>query len=202
MGNNRNVYGGQFFSPDERQICTIGTGYLANYMAGGQGKRAGATLTNKRVYFSGTVYTFINGRFSALNRRQIINTRDITGTGYDFYRPIGWIIAAVLSALAGLVVAFSIYPALLIVGAILCIIFIIIYSNQRMTLIFIEYAGGVGGIIAFDIRWIQKREQDDFMRSIHLVKDNLYKNAAEAQGFVSTKNSGAGSFTVDEIPDL
>jgi hypothetical protein len=63
-----------------------------------------------------------------------------------------------------------------------------------MTLLTIEYAGGN---IAFDVRWLQKHEQDDFIRNIHLAKDNLYGKAAALQGFVSTDDEADNS-----IPDL
>jgi len=206
--SNKNVYGGQFCSPDERQISTIGTGYLANYVSGSGSKRAGATLTNKRVYFSGKVFTFVGRRLSLLSRRQIVNTRDITGTGYDFYRPIRYIILAIFFLIAGLIGSastdFDDGGVFLVVGAVLFIVFLIIYFNKRLTLMFIEYAGGN---IAFNVKWIQKHEQDDFMRNIHLAKDNLYSKSAEAQGFISGvadafSQNTVGGGTPDEIPDL
>jgi hypothetical protein len=199
--NNSNVYGGVFCTPDERQVCAIGTGYLANFVSGGSGARAGATLTNKRVYFSGIVYTFIGRKLAILSRRQIVNTRDITGTGYDFYRPIRYIIMAVLSLILlpvfGLIMrdnwggGFTGFA--ITFGIILFIVFLVTYFNKRRTLMFVEYAGGN---IAFNVQWIQKHEQDDFIRNIHLVKDNLYSNAAEAQGFVTAES------LVDVIPEL
>lgn len=78
-----NVYGGQFFNTDEHEICSIGTGYLANYVSGEGARRTGATLTNKRVYFSGHVFTITDkGGPVALKQSKVVNTRDITGTGY------------------------------------------------------------------------------------------------------------------------
>jgi len=201
--NNGNKYGGKFCSPDERQISTIGTGYLANTISDAGTKRAGATLTNKRVYFSGSVYTLNNkGRFVSYNQRKIINNRDITGTGYVYYRPLYYIWWSILSLVLGFIgMAYlannssddDIAFIALALGVIFFIIFLIRYFIKRMTLLCVEYAGGN---IAFDVRWIQKHEQDDFIRNIHLVKDNLYHRAAVDQGFTMDNDDS------DIIPDL
>lgn len=201
--NNSSKYGGTFCASGERQISTIGTGYLANSMSGAGAKRAGATMTDKRVYFSGSVYSLNHkGRFVSLNQRKIVNTRDITGTGYVFYRPLHYIWWSFLSLILGFIgMAYlsnqrsseesSFIP--LVLGFILFIVFMITYFSKRMTLLCVEYAGGN---IAFDVRWIQKQEQDDFIRNIHLAKDNLYGKSAVEQGFVSDTNDA------DLIPEL
>lgn len=190
---------GLFCSPDEQQISTIGTGYVANYVSGGGGKQAGSTLTNKRIYFSGNVFTRNSrGHFVSYKQRKIVNARDVTGTGYDFYRPLHFVFWGILLLILCPMVAIimdsedAIGP-LLVMGIVLLVGFIIAYFIKRMTLLYIEYAGGN---IAFDVRWIQKHEQDDFIRNIHLVKDKLYSTAANAQGFVSDREA------VDEIPEL
>ena len=190
------AYGGVFCSPDERQISTIGTGYIANYVSGGGARQAGATLTSKRIYFSGAVFTRNDrGRFVSYKQRKIVNVRDVTGTGYDFYRPLHlilWgIILMILCPLIALVTDSE--DAIVPVSILLIVLFIgflIAYFVKRMTLLYVEYAGGN---IAFNVKWIQKHEQDDFIRNIHLVKDKLYSSAALDQGFVTTP---------DEIPDL
>lgn len=198
--SDSNIYGGQFCTPDEKSITTIGTGYIANYVSGGSTKQVGATLTNKRIYFSGKVFTFVGRRATVLNRRQIVNVRDVTGTGYDFYRPIHFITLACLSVVLSLLVVLVgdlwgemrvIIPA---IGIILGVAFLIRYFNKKQTLMFIEYAGGN---IAFEVKWIQKHEQDNFIRNIHLAKDKLYSMTAAAQGFHANNLESS-----DEIPEL
>jgi len=185
--NNSSKYGGTFFAPDEHQICTIGTGYLANTLSGAGNKRAGATLTNKRVYFSGSVYSLNNkGRFVSINQRKIVNNRDITGTGYVFYRPLHYVWWSILS-----IDEASMLP--LAIGIVLFAVFLVSYFVKRMTLLCVEYAGGN---IAFDVRWIQAHEQDDFIRNIHLTKDKVYSKSAVEQGFVSNTDDE------EQIPDL
>ena len=153
---NSNVYGGQFFNTDEREICSIGTGYIANYVSGGGASRAGATLTNKRVYFSGSVFTINHkGEPVLLKQRKVVNTRDITGTGYLFYNPLKWAIYASIAAIVGIASAISMDGGAGTSGLLLGLIIAgglgAVYYLKRMTLIAVEYAGGS---LAFDVRWI------------------------------------------------
>ncbi len=90
--SNKGNYGGTFCAPDERQISTIGSGYMANIISDSNVSKAGATLTNKRIYFSGSVYTLNHrGHFVSYKQRKIVNINDVTGTGYVFYRPLHYI---------------------------------------------------------------------------------------------------------------
>lgn len=197
MPNNSNVYGGVFCAPDEHQICSVGTGYIASKASGSGAKQAGATLTNKRIYFSGSVYTKNSrGRFISIKQRKIVNTRDVTGTGYEFFRPLYFIVWAIILLIVGLFASIFIeFPVIFGAGLVIAIVFIIIYFNKRLTLLSVEYAGG---IIAFDVKWIQQHEQDDFIRNIHLVKDKLYSSAAETQGFISPEIATEESSVIDE----
>ncbi|MCL2197607.1 MAG: hypothetical protein FWB80_01670 [Defluviitaleaceae bacterium] len=94
---NSSKYGGEFCSPDEKQITVFGTGYMANFLTGGAVESVGATLTNKRIYFSGSVFTFdAGGDLASTKERKIVNIRDVTGVGYRLYDPLKYIIYAVL----------------------------------------------------------------------------------------------------------
>ena len=81
----------------------------------------------------------------------------------------------------------------LAIGIVLFAVFLVSYFVKRMTLLCVEYAGGN---IAFDVRWIQAHEQDDFIRNIHLTKDKVYSKSAVEQGFVSNTDDE------EQIPDL
>jgi hypothetical protein len=173
---NSNIYGGQFFSADEKEICSVGTGYIANYVSGGGISRAGATLTNKRVYFSGsTFYIDVKGDPVQLKQRKVINTRDITGTSYLFFNPINYVIYAALTALGGVGSMLFFGGTAGVIGLMISLVIAGIlgvkYYLACLTLISIEYAGGS---IAFDVRWIQPHEQDNFIRNVHLAKDALH----------------------------
>ncbi|MCL1842970.1 MAG: hypothetical protein FWF79_04095 [Defluviitaleaceae bacterium] len=191
-------YGAEFCSPNESQITSIGTGYVANFISAGTANRAGATLTNKRIYYSGKNFEFNGrGRLSSTNEQKIVNVRDVTGTGYKLYNPLYLFITGIIALIAGFLLTtsaggnfedprFAIGVGVAVGG----VVALFNYQNKRTTLLLVEYAGGN---IAFDVRWIQAHEQDDFIRNIHLAKDKLYSMSAVEQGFVDD---------VDEIPAL
>ncbi|MCL2217358.1 MAG: hypothetical protein FWB91_10115 [Defluviitaleaceae bacterium] len=207
-----NTYGGTFCSPDEHQITTIGTGYIANFLtsiASGTGvvvEQAGATLTNKRIYFSGNAFSFNDkGQLTSTKEQKIVNVRDVTGVGYKLFSPIQYVIWAVTVLVLGIMgMALTMeevwygggwgMPATtsqqvstiggwsIGLGIAFAAVFIVMFYIYRKTLLSIEYAGGN---IAFDAKLLQSGEQDTFIRNIHLAKDKLYSMAAVEQGFVS-----------------
>jgi len=190
---NSNTYGGQFCSPDEWQITTLGSGYIANFLSGGGADKAGATLTNKRIYFSGNTFTFNDkGQLSSIKEQKIVNVRDVTGVGYKQHSPIQYIIYGAIALVLGVLLS-ELTSLALMLGLVISIAFFAVFFLGRKTLLSVEYAGGN---ISFDARWLQSNEQDVFIRNIHLAKDNLYSTAAVAQGFVSDFDAA------DEIPDL
>jgi hypothetical protein len=192
----KSKYGGKFCSPNERQITTLGTGYIANFISGGSAEKAGATLTNKRIYFSGNTFSFNDkGQLTSIKAQKIVNVRDVTGVGYTMFSPIQYIIYAVVALVVG-VAAFAgtgstdlrgVWSSAdlgfmaLGIGAAVAIICIVYFNSLRKSLLCIEYAGGN---IAFEVRWFKPDEQDNFIRNIHLAKDKLYSRAAVEQGFV------------------
>ena len=197
---NSNVYGGKFCSPNEQQITTLGTGFIANFISGEGAESAGATLTNKRVYFSGKAYSLDGGKLASVKHQKIVNVRDITGAGYALYKPVHLLVIAVIALILGLI-GFSLElfgaEVLLGTGGIICAIaFGVSYFLKIKTLLSIEYAGGN---IAFDAKLLAMNEQDNFIRNIHLAKDKLYSTAASAQGFLG---GGDNNEPADEIPEL
>ena len=208
-----NVYESTFLGLDEYQISYIGTGYTPNYKAKGAPGLLGATLTSKRVYFSGLFYARnSNGQYMLCKQRKIINTRDITGTGYDFCRPKQFIwlsiVFLLLAAVGSFIVVMHVPESmsgisnilLFLSGALpffISVLFMCFYFAKRKTLFTIDYAGGN---IAFDSKMIGQDEQDAFMRSIHLVKDGMYATAAEYQSFAAGESDSAESASPRQMP--
>ena len=202
---DNNKYGGQFCAPDEKVIVSLGTGYLANFLSGGVMNRVGATLTNRRLYYSGSVYFRENGRLASVKTRKIVNVRDITGTGYTFFRPLYllglgaiFVVCAIVAFIMGAEFEGAIGAAIGILFLVFAIMSFAAYFSKRTTLLSIEYAGGN---VEFDIKWFAAHEQDNFIRNIHLVKDKLYSRVAEEQGFVNTPDQGYAA-EHDMIPEL
>jgi|GEM_PF-2787083 len=184
---NEAVHARNFCHPDEKAILTIGSGYVANFISGSGAGQVGATLTNKRIYFSGNVYTLDNnGKLQAVKQQKIVNVRDVTGNGYTTYSPIHLMIYGIFALLGGILsfameVDFSnILNIFGGVGLSVGVALIIAYFATAKTLLVIEYAGGN---IAFNAAWLMSNEQDTFIKTIHLAKDKLYSTAAADQGF-------------------
>ena len=213
---SNNVYGGQFCNYDERQITTLGTGYIANFISAGSLQSSGATLTNRRIYFSGNTFSIkSNGTLMSIKEQKIVNLRDVTGVGYKLFSPIHYVVSAVAALMMGIMgMALTMeevrtgggwgQPATTIqvstigglsigIGIVAFIVLLLTFFASRKTLLSIEYAGGN---ISFEARWLQSDEQDIFIRNIHLAKDKLYGRAVVEQGFVGDMHD------VDEIPDL
>ena len=202
MGNS-NKYGGKFCCPNERQITTLGTGFIANFISGEGAETAGATLTNKRIYFSGKAYSLDSkGKLSSVKQQKIVNVRDVTGAGYALYKPLHLLILGIVTLIVGFIGLYiddffgigNIFAAGGIIGG---MGFVIAYYLRIKTLLSIEYAGGN---IAFDAKLLAMNEQDDFIRNIHLAKDKLYSKAASEQGFLN--NDDDDNESADEIPEL
>jgi hypothetical protein len=178
---SKNVRRCEFCSLDERAITTLGTGYVASFVAAGYMNRVGATVTNKRVYFSGTSF-HLNSKGKPVQEKEqkIVNIRDVTSTGYKLYSPIHYLIAG---GLAGLGVLLGVNAVVgfeegIMAGLAPVIIGIVLYHLYRKTLMCIEYPCGN---IAFDVRWFEEGEPDAFIRNIHLLKDKIYSAAAAEQ---------------------
>ena len=197
---NGNVYGGRFCSPDEKAICTIGSGYVTNFLSNGSAGRAGATLTDKRIYFSGTVFMMnVKGGLTFVKQRKIVNVRDVTGVGHIDYSPISVLLVGMLILVAGVISFLSgdamdgVLRVLGGGGIVVGIVGIIAYISACKTLLSIEYAGGN---IAFDLRWLTGGESDIFISNIHLAKDKLYSMSAVAQGFIT--EAGMDEYATDD----
>ena len=159
---NSNVYGGKFCDPNERQITTLGTGFAANFISGGGAESAGATLTNKRVYFSGKAYSLDGGKLASVRHQKIVNVRDITGAGYALYKPLHLLIVAVVTLIVGFIgLGIGDFLGIGNIVGTVCIIGAIgsgvAYFLKIKTLLTIEYAGGN---IAFDAKLLAMNEQD------------------------------------------
>jgi hypothetical protein len=189
-----------FFSPNEKRITMLGTGYAANFITDGTLQSAGATLTNKRIYFSGKAFHLdAKGKPIMTKKRKILNVRDVTGTGYELYEPIHYLISGAVGALGAVGAQVGEFLGMfgIATGLGIAAISIALYFIYRKTLMYIEYAGGN---IAFDVRWFLDADLDNFVRNIHLVKDKMYNTAATEQEVISDTNEPVAEKIIPQTP--
>lgn len=88
-------------SPNEKLVATLGNNYIQNYLHNGSVRNGFAVVSDKRAYFYGTSYTISYNskgkpRATKTNRSQVVDLKDITGTGFKRTSNIGYVIAAVV----------------------------------------------------------------------------------------------------------
>ena len=174
-----------FMSPNVKLVATLGNNYIKNYLHNGSVRNGFAVVSDKRAYFYGTSYTIsYNGRgnpnANKMSRSQVVDLKDVTGSGFIRMVNIGYAILAwalVIISIFGIMLAYDIEEGLAVIvglAALSAILFLIYkYYDNKLSLISIQYAGGE---IAFDIRWFSGQEINNFHQQLRLAKDKTVEN--------------------------
>ncbi len=174
-----------FMSPNEKLVATLGNNYIQNYLHNGSVRNGFAVVSDKRAYFYGTSYTIsYNGRgnpnANKMSRSQVVDLKDVTGSGFIRMVNIGYAILAwalVFISIFGIMLLYDIEEGLAVIwglAALSALLFLIYkYYDNKLSLISIQYAGGE---IAFDIRWFSGQEINNFHQQLRLAKDKAVEN--------------------------
>jgi len=167
-----------FMEPTEQFICALGNNFLQNYLTSGGISSGFAAVSNKRVYFKGKCFFSDGGRYKLIQVERVVDVKDITGTGYTRLLRLSLLLKALIPLpfillVMALTANFNPGPALPVMALMDVIIAIVLYLANRLNLFEIQYAGGK---IAFNSKWYDKSEVDDFQRQIRLAKDNAAQN--------------------------
>lgn len=174
-----------FMSPNEKLVATLGNNYIQNYLHNGSVRNGFAVVSDKRAYFYGTSYTIsYNGRgnpnANKMSRSQVVDLKDVTGSGFIRMVNIGYAILAwalVIISIFLIILLYDIEEGLAVIGglvALSALLFLIYqYYDNKLSLISIQYAGGE---IAFDIRWFSGQEINNFHQQLRLAKDKAVEN--------------------------
>lgn len=174
-----------FMNPNEKLVATLGNNYIQNYLHNGSVRNGFAVVSDKRAYFYGTSYTIsYNGRgnpnANKMSRSQVVDLKDVTGSGFIRMVNIGYAILAwalVIISIFLIMLLYDIEEGLAVIGglaALSAILFLIYqYYDNKLSLISIQYAGGE---IAFDIRWFSGQEINNFHQQLRLAKDKAVEN--------------------------
>lgn len=101
VDNNEKKFKRFFMNPKEKYVCSLGNGYIQNYLAGGFVGKGFAVVSDKRVYFNGKTYEVHNSRLKATSESRTVDLKDVTGTGVRAIKyPLLWILAIVVAVLA------------------------------------------------------------------------------------------------------
>lgn len=161
--------------PGETVIASIGNGCLQNIVGSRSVKSGFSLLTEKRVYFSGQVFSG-NGRGGMTTEECIIPVENITRTRFIYNQGVVWLMIGLgLAIYGGLIALFQfangpediptfIGLGMLLIGACL----IISYFLNRSTVFEISFPGGG---FSFNVKWYPIEDIQEFQRQLHLAKD-------------------------------
>ena len=172
-----------FINPDERQIASIGGGYLSNLFHAGQLASGFGVLTDSRFYYRGKSYRQTKWMVFKTNEESIVALQDITATGFVFSRNL--IIAAAAATVTLVELLLIIlglfaspdnvveYWVVTLIGAGITIALWFLYIWYRRVIYQVSHAGGA---IAINASAYDMRQLHEFDRKLHQAKDVKVKD--------------------------
>lgn len=196
-----------FVDANEKEISTLGSNYLRNFLSTGSLENGFCTVTDKRVYFRGKCYTKSGNNYKSTKEEKTVDLKDVTGTGFTFIKRFWLMILAILCTIWAVVLTFSLVASLPELNesegwsSILLVIFVAIlptivlwglYWFLKVKVFEISFAGGK---IAFKASSYNENEVNNFQRALRQAKDN-YKEAP------NTVSNSSGADELKNYKDL
>ena len=196
-----------FVDANEKEISTLGSNYLRNFLSTGSLENGFCTVTGKRVYFRGKCYTKSGNNYKSTKEEKTVDLKDVTGTGFTFIKRFWLMILAILCTIWAVVLTFSLVASLPELNesegwsSILLVIFVAIlptivlwglYWFLKVKVFEISFAGGK---IAFKASSYNENEVNNFQRALRQAKDN-YKEAP------NTVSNSSGADELKKYKDL
>ena len=203
MNNMSNL----FVDANEKEISTLGSNYLRNFLSTGSLENGFCTVTDKRVYFRGKCYTKSGNNYKSTKEEKTVDLKDVTGTGFTFIKRFWLMILAILCTIWAVVLTFSLVASLPELNesegwsSILLVIFVAIlptivlwglYWFLKVKVFEISFAGGK---MAFKASSYNENEVNNFQRALRQAKDN-YKEAP------NTVSNSSGADELKKYKDL
>ena len=178
-----------FVDANEKEISTLGSNYLRNFLSTGSLENGFCTVTDKRVYFRGKCYTKSGSNYKSTKEEKTVDLKDVTGTGFTFIKHFWLMILAILCTVWAVVFTFIIVASLPelsdreVLPSFLYLFFLAIlptivlwglYLFLKVKVFEISFAGGK---IAFKASSYNENEVNNFQRALRQAKDN-YKEAS------------------------
>lgn len=165
---------------NEEQIAVLGSGYLSSFLRGGTLDKGFGILTDKRYYFKGKCYTKSGRGFAKTDEEWTVDVKDITATGFAFNHKISLLVLAIISVIAGVIMAAACGEddgagGFIVMGIVLGIIFLVAYILSKRSMYFVTFAGGsialktskYGGVK--EIRKFDKTLRQTKDRAVHVM---------------------------------
>lgn len=203
MNNMSNL----FVDANEKEISTLGSNYLRNFLSTGSLENGFCTVTDKRVYFRGKCYTKSGNNYKSTKEEKTVDLKDVTGTGFTFIKRFWLMILAILCTIWAVVLTFSLVTSLseirdsevlycfsitFFTAILPTIVLWGLYWFLKVKVFEISFAGGK---IAFKASSYNENEVNNFQRALRQAKDN-YKEAP------NTVSNSSGADELKKYKDL
>ena len=162
-----------FVNPEEKPLAILGQGYLASALRGAFA-RSVLVLTQDRIYQRGRVFELaFNGRWIATKGHKIVEVRSVNASAFkEVSFPIFLIFSllSILLAVGAYLVDYDEEVALTAAFTLLILAFFwfILYFATRLSIFYIEYAGGKIGTQA---RWYSRSDIEEFQKALSRAID-------------------------------
>lgn len=152
-----------FADPTEYFVASLGDEFMKRHLAGDNSPRGFAALSNRRVYFKGARLTSSGSRFISTQNASTVDIKDIISSDYKKLLQPQILLLLTLpffivfvndNALREYWPAFPVYFAAIFV----------IFLFLRRTVFEVKF---IGGSDAFDTKWYNRDEIEDFRRHLH-----------------------------------
>lgn len=192
---NKSNYSSLFISEEETFICALGNSYFEKFISDGSIGDGFAILSNERVYFKGKTLWFEGRHLRSRSQEQIVDVKDITGTGFIKFSPLYYLyigIGLLLYILTfifteGFNLSFNTFGTpfahvnvdlimiilLFFIPLLVCVFLLFKYFIRKKNLFKIEFPGGS---IAFDTKMLGANEAREFQKNIRITKDRNIKS--------------------------
>lgn len=165
-------------------------------------------VSDKRIYFKGKCYKKDRVFYKSIAEERTVDLKDVTGTGYIHWRPLIYVILAILSIIWCLLCMRVVFNdivgsrhniaellACLFVGGVPCALFCYLCYIKKITLFEISFAGGK---IAFNVKLFNELEIKDFQVKLRRAKDVV----SEQQVVSRSQTTNPNYSVADEITKL
>ena len=81
---------------NESVVSVLGNDFITRFLTTGTLSEGFAILSNKRIYFKGKCLSKRNTKFYSSFEERTVDLKDVTGTGFERYNPVGLLIAGLI----------------------------------------------------------------------------------------------------------
>ena len=185
------VFNPFFADQNENYVCSLGNGYIQDFLKSGSSRRGFAVASDERLYFNGKTYNINDKKYRADNGAKSVDLKDITEISIKSAGSPGLLVMFI--ACVALVFMFTatsgnfLFCALMtLISAVPLLGYLLGYLATKKTFCVIHH---YGGCIALDTKRYSKEEQDQFINLLSIAVEKAREDAGNIQGFSASSEN-------------